>query len=179
MRKKLLYLFGWICVVLSVFWIFWWIYVNATDNGGWWEKQSWCEGQECSDVYEKKDSKKSGTNSSSEVGLNLSDECLMKWWKWCFKMDYLLWWKNSKIAQRNDKRTILNVLQDVVLAATYMVWTVLTIVLMYCWLMYIIASWTWKDPNNYKRWLKYAAIWSVLVRCAYAIVRLIQYIAKW
>jgi hypothetical protein len=94
-------------------------------------------------------------------------------------LDYLLWWKNSQIAQRNDNRTVIDVLQDAVLAATYMVWTVLTIVLIYCWLMYIIASWTWKEPTTYKKWLIYAAIWAVLVRSAYAIVRLIQYIAKW
>ena len=127
-----------------------------------WRKQEWWWG-----------------SSSSDIGINLQWWCLTWMWEWCFKLDYLLWWKDSEIAKRNDNRTVLTIAQDVVLAATYMVWTVLTIVLIYCWLMYIFSSWKWKDPSKYKKWLIYAAIWACLVRGAYAIVRLIQYIAKW
>ena len=118
-------------------------------------------------------------DSSSDIGINLKGECITWMWKWCLKLDYLLWWKDSNIAKRNENRTVLIIAQDVVLAATYMVWTVLTIVLIYCWLMYILSARGWKDPSNYRRWLVRAAVWACLVRWAYAIVKLIQYIAKW
>ena len=105
--------------------------------------------------------------SSWDVSINFSDWCLT--------------WAGTKcfvINSENDM-TVLTIAQDAVLAATYMVWTVLTIVLIYCWLMYIFSSWWWKDPSKYKKWLIYAAIWALLVRWAYPLVRLIQYIAKW
>ena len=145
----------------------------------WWESSDWGDGQTGNPVENDWNSSNNTSSNSRDVWIDLSDECLRKGWRWCFKLDYLFWWKNSQIAQRNDNRTVIDVLQDAVLAATYMVWTVLTIVLIYCWLMYIIASWSWKEPTTYKKWLIYAAIWAVLVRSAYAIVRLIQYIAKW
>ena len=68
--------------------------------------------------------------------------------------------------------------QDILLSATYMVWTALTIVIIYCWLWYIFAARWWNDINKYKNWLKKAMIWVILVWWAYVIVRLIQYIAK-
>ena len=118
-----------------------------------------------------------GAASSTEIGIDLSDKCLKLWWRDCLKIDYLLFWKWSTIAKRNENRDVLTVAQDVVLAATFLVWTVLAIVLMYCWLMYIFASANWKDPSRYGQWLVKAAIWAVLVWSAYGIVRLIQYIA--
>jgi len=168
MKKRLLYSILWLCSVLFGLSFVWWSVVYA-DGGE--DDQTWKSVENTGGGW--------GGASSTDVWIDLSDECLRKGWKWCFKLDYLLWWKNSQIAQRNDNRTVIDVLQDAVLAATYMVWTVLTIVLIYCWLMYIIASWSWKEPTTYKKWLIYAAIWAVLVRSAYAIVRLIQYIAKW
>ena len=105
--------------------------------------------------------------SSRDLSISFSDWCLTGVWTKCF------------LVSSEDDKTVITVAQDVVLAATYMVWTVLTIVLVYCWLMYIFASWNGKNPIKYKKWLIYASIWALLVWCAYPIVRLIQYIAKW
>ena len=80
---------------------------------------------------------------------------------------------------KSGKTTAKTLSQDIVLAATYMVGTVLTIIIIYCGLWFILASRDGKDVNKYKKWLINAAIWALLVWWAYAIVRLIQYIAKW
>jgi hypothetical protein len=109
------------------------------------------------------------------VGINLSSECTMWMGKNCFDYEQIIW--IDKI--QNPNMTAKSIAQDTILAATYMVWTVLTIVIIYCWLMYIFASRDGKDVSQYKKWLIYAAIWALLVWWAYAIVRLIQYIAKW
>lgn len=105
--------------------------------------------------------------------------CLTWMWKWCFSFDEIIHWKDSEITATNKNRTVTTIAQDIILAATYMVWTVLTIIIIYCGLMYIFSASNGKDTSKYKKWLINAAIWAILVRWAYAIVRLIQYIAKW
>lgn len=112
-------------------------------------------------------------------GLSTAWGCLTWMWNWCFSFDRFIHWSGSNITPKNEHRTVTTIAQDIILAATYMVWTVLTIIIIYCGLMYIFAARDGKDVSNYKKWLINAAIWAVLVRWAYAIVRLIQYIAKW
>lgn len=113
-------------------------------------------------------------------GLSTTWGCLTWMWNWCFSFDVFIHWSGSKLTSTNERRTVTTIAQDVILAATYMVWTVLTIVILYCGLMYIFAARGGKDnASQYKTYLVNAAIWAVLVRWAYAIVRLIQYIAKW
>ena len=109
------------------------------------------------------------------TGINVTWSCLKWMWKWCFEYDKIIWIADEKAG----KTTAKTLSQDVVLAATYMVGTVLTIVIIYCGLMYIFAARDGRDVNKYKKWLINAAIWALLVWWAYAIVRLIQYIAKW
>lgn len=109
-----------------------------------------------------------------DVWIHLTDECLAGMGEWCMDYGKMMWFKEEQ-----PNYTPTTIVQDVILAATYMVWTVLTIVIIYCWLMYIFASRWWKNPEAYKNWLINAWIWAILVRWAYAIVRLIQYIAKW
>ena len=115
------------------------------------------------------------TTQETEIGINLSDSCLRGVWKNCFEYEKLIW-----IAGKQEtKYTATSIAQDVMYAATYAVWTVLTIVIIYCGLMYIYASRWGKDPSSYRKWLVYAAVWAILVWWAYAIVRLIQYVARW
>lgn len=119
-------------------------------------------------------------DSSQTGGIPVvSQDCLNWMWKWCFSFDEIIHWENSDITTTNKNRTVMSVAQDIIFAATYMVWTILTIVIIYCGLMYIFAARGGKDVKNYKTWLINAGIWAVLVRWAYAIVRLIQYIAGW
>lgn len=92
----------------------------------------------------------------------------------------LTWvWNECLVINAENDYTLESIAQDVIFAATYMLWTVLTLVIIYCWLWYIFAAKWWKDVNKYKNWLKNAMIWAVLVRWAYSIVRLIQYVAQW
>ena len=114
-------------------------------------------------------------NVTDDIGINLSGNCLYWMWKWCFNYEKMIWIEDDQWS----KYSAMSIAQDVILAATYMVWTVLTIVIIWCGLWYIFASRDGKDVNKYKKWLISAAIWAVLVRWAYAIVRLIQYVAKW
>ena len=118
---------------------------------------------------------KSLTTQETDIGVNLTDSCLKGVWKNCFEYEKLIWIDGKQ----KTKYTATSIAKDVMYAATYAVWTVLTVVIIYCGLMYIFAARSWKDPSNYRKWLINAAIWAILVRWAYAIVRLIQYIAKW
>lgn len=109
-----------------------------------------------------------------DIWINFWNSCLTGMGRWCFHYERIMW-----IDKTQPDYTATSIAQDVIFAATYMVWTVLTIVLIYCWIRYIIAARWWEDPKTYKNWLIKAAIWALLVRWSYAIVRLIQYIAKW
>ena len=92
----------------------------------------------------------------------------------------LTWVSNGcLVVNAENDFTLESIAQDIIFAATYMVWTILTLVIIYCGLWYIFAARWWKEVNKYKNWLKKAIIWSILVWWSYAIVRLIQYIAKW
>ncbi len=115
----------------------------------------------------------------SDIWINFWNNCLTWMGRGCFHYEKIIWIdKNADGTSRPDY-TATTIAQDLIFAATYMVWTVLTIVLIYCWIRYIIAARWWEDPKTYKNWLIKAAIWALLVRWSYAIVRLIQYIAKW
>ena len=110
-----------------------------------------------------------------DIWLKLDESCLMWMWKWCMDTDRIIWIERERAWNITPK----SIAQDVILAATYMVWTVLTLVIIYCGLMYIFAARDGKDTSKYKKWLINSAIWALLVLWAYSIVRLIQYIAKW
>ncbi len=114
-------------------------------------------------------------DGDTKIWINFWNNCFNGMWKWCFDYEKMIW--IDKV--QNQNITTKSIAQDILLAATYMVGTVLTIVIIFCWLMYIFAAKWWKNPNDYKKWLINAWIWAILVRWAYAIVRLIQYIAKW
>jgi len=120
---------------------------------------------------------KGGGWSAESVWINTKKECLMGMWKWCFDYEKAVWIDEAQ----NPNISATSIVQDVIFAATYMVWTVLTLVIIYCWLMYIFAS-RWgqeSKANTYKKWLISGAVWALLVWWAYTIVRLIQYVAHW
>lgn len=114
------------------------------------------------------------TNPDKKMGIKVNGDCLTWMGKWCFDYEEIIWIDKTQ----SQNVTARSIAQDIIRSATYMVWTVLTIVIIYCGLMYIFASRDGKDVSAYKKWLIYAAIWALLVWWAYAIVRLIQYVAK-
>lgn len=114
-------------------------------------------------------------STSKDIGIDFKWSCQTWMWKWCFDYEKLIWIDKTQ----NPNITATSIAQDVMRSATYMVWTVLTIIIIWCGLWYIFAARDGKDTSKYKKWLISAAIWALLVRWAYAIVRLIQYMAKW
>lgn len=76
-----------------------------------------------------------------------------------------------------EDATVTVIAQDIILAATFIIPTVVVIGLMYSGWIYITAkddSAASKGKNGIKR----SFIWLILVMSAYTIIRLIQYIAK-
>jgi hypothetical protein len=111
----------------------------------------------------------------SDIWINFWNSCLTWMGKGCFHYEKIIW-----IDKEQPDYTATSVVQDIIFAATYIVWTILTIIMIYCWLWYIFnASSSSDKTGKYTDWLKNALIWSILVRWSYAIVRLIQYIAQW
>jgi hypothetical protein len=164
MKKILFVLLANISVILSVIPIY--NLVHAQEWGGpstpWWDPTPAAED--------------TPTDTAGSVGINIEkDPCFYWMWKWCFDYE-----KAVGISEaQNPNISAKSIVQDVIFAATYMVWTVLTLVIIYCGLGYILASKDGKDATTYRKWLVNAAIWAILVWWAYGIVRLIQYIAAW
>jgi hypothetical protein len=150
--KKFIYLSAWLLIMCGLFFTECFAQGETTWGSTWWGTTWW----------------------ETTVGVILWWECLTGVWKGCFDYESVIW-----INKNRKKFTALSIVQDVIYAATYMVWTVLTAVIIWCGLWYIIAARWWKDTNAYRKWLINGAIWAILVLSAYAIVRLIQYIAKW
>lgn len=113
---------------------------------------------------------------SEDVGIHFNENCLTWMWVWCFHYERVIWIDDN---QPGSGYTATSIAQDLVVSATYAVWTILTLAIIYCWLRYIFASASGKSANEYWKRLVRAAIWACLVRWAYGIVRLIQYIARW
>ena len=125
----------------------------------------------CSNAPEPQD-KKPNEVEAEEVWIDLA--CLTWMCTSAFSFKKLLFGDSQQ-----EGITVKSIAQDAIFAATYLVWTILTIVIIYCWLMYIFSARSGKADSKYKTWLINAWIWALLVRWAYAIVRLIQYIARW
>jgi len=113
-------------------------------------------------------------SDDSDIGINFWHGCLTGMWRKCFHYEKIMW-----IDKEQPDYTATSIAQDLIFAATYIIWTVLTVVMIACGLWYIFAAKWGNDTSKYKKWLINAAIWAVLVRWAYAIVRLVQYIAAW
>ena len=113
--------------------------------------------------------------TSSDIGIKFWNNCLKWMWRDCFDYEKMVWIEDSQ-----PDYTATSIAQDLIFAATYILWTVLTIIMIICGLWYIFAARSWSsNTSKYKTWLINAAIWAILVRWAYAIVRLVQYIAAW
>lgn len=68
--------------------------------------------------------------------------------------------------------------QDIILSATFFIWTIVTIAIIISWLMFIFAAASGKETTKAKSWLINSLIWLLIVVSSYVIIRLIQYIAK-
>ena len=84
----------------------------------------------------------------------------------------------KSVRATGDPTSVGLFVQDIVLSATFFIWTVVTIALIISGLMYIFAAASGKDPKNAKSGIIGALIGLVIIACSYFIIRLVQYLAK-
>ena len=100
-------------------------------------------------------------------------------WTAQFDIYWALWMAHKSKTEGGKETSVMTFIQDIILAATYFIWTVVTVALIVSWLLFVFS---WADSslrNRAKSWFKYALIWLVIVTLSVVIVRAIQFIAKW
>ena len=111
------------------------------------------------------------TNTLASVWMTVNTRCLINWQ--CGMNLYELLW----IRRKDTTPTVMSVIQDVILAATTFVWTLIVIALVVSGLLFAIASISWKDTQRAKKIIIDCFVWLLLVMWSYTIVRLIQFLA--
>lgn len=111
------------------------------------------------------------TNTEWALGIECNNEQLINW-QCKFNINETLGIKQWSSATIGEK------IQDIILSATFFIWTIITIVIIYTGLMYVFSWASGQSPDKYKQWLINALIWLLIVSASYAIIRLVQYIAK-
>ena len=101
----------------------------------------------------------------------MNTECLLN--GQCKLNVYKVFW----IRKSNPNPTVWWLFQDIVLAATSFVWTVVVIALVVSGLIFAFGSISWKDTKKAKTIMIDCLIWLLLVMWSYTIIRLIQFIA--
>ena len=170
MKKKKVYMF----VIIILFAIVFSKSVCVAD----WNNLTWCDSERVYSIWNwltwccPRDLTDGVCNASLEdVWIKISTSCLLNWQ--CGLNVYKVMW----IRKSNEKPTVMWLIQDVVLAATTFVWTVLVVVLVFAWVLFALWSITWKDTKRAKSILIDGFIWLLLVMWSYAIIRLIQFLA--
>ncbi len=84
------------------------------------------------------------------------------------------------IKKSNPHDSVWIVVQDVILAGTSFIGTVLVLALITSGIMMILwgSSGSSSMASNGKKWVLYSIIWLILVLSSYAIIRLVQFVAR-
>lgn len=144
---------------------------NTTNSGG------PCPGSPGCPWYEETmDDINNNSTPSSFNGMTINEDCLTN--GQCKFNIYDTLGIRKSVRSEWDPTSVGLFVQDIVLSATFFIWTVVTVALMVSGLMYIFAAASGKDPSKAKKWITGALIWLVIVACSYFIIRLIQYLAK-
>lgn len=112
-------------------------------------------------------------NTAWNLWINMSSGCLINW-QCSYNIYKTLW-----IRQSDQNPKVSTFVQDIVLWITMFLWTVITIILITSWILYILAAILWKSnlADMAKKWIFNSILWLLLVTWSYAIVRLIQFVA--
>ena len=112
-------------------------------------------------------------NTAWNLWINMSSDCLINW-QCSYNIYKTLW-----IRQSDQNPKVSTFVQDIVLWITMFLWTVITIILITSWILYILAAILWKSnlADMAKKWIFNSILWLLLVTWSYAIVRLIQFVA--
>lgn len=120
------------------------------------------------------------TTANAESGtvnwITINSNCLLNWQ--CKFNVYDTLGIRKSIRSEWDPTSVWLFVQDIILAATTFIGTILTIAIIVSGLMYIFAAASGKDPAKAKTWLINSFIWLLIVILSYSIIRLIQYLAK-
>jgi len=113
------------------------------------------------------------TNPYWNKWINMNDRCLVNWQ--CSLNIYQTLW----IRKSNPRPDVQTFVQDIILALTNFFGTVVAVILVVSWLLYIFSSFKWNSSlaSTAKSGIFWSLIWLLLVSCSYAIIRLIQFIA--
>jgi hypothetical protein len=85
-----------------------------------------------------------------------------------------------KQSTNQDPTSVWLFAQDIVLSMTFFIGTVVTIVIIFAWFLYVWSwlSWNTTLQDRAKKWLIWAFIGMLLVMSSYVIIRLVQFIVR-
>lgn len=113
------------------------------------------------------------TNTVWNMWINMDSNCLINW-----QCNYNIY-KTVWIRKSDPNPSVSTFVQDVVLWVTMFIGTVITVVLIVSWILYILAAILWRSnlADMAKKWIFNSILWLLLVSWSYAVVRLIQFVA--
>ena len=106
-----------------------------------------------------------------DIWINISTDCLLR--DGCSLNVYKVLW----IRKSNPNPTVWWFFQDIVLAATTFVWTLIVVALVFSGLLFAFWSISWKDTKRAKTIMIDSFVWLLMVMWSYTIIRLIQFLA--
>lgn len=112
-------------------------------------------------------------NNYWDMGIELNSDCLING-----QCSYNIY-ETLGIRKSDQNPSVTTFVQDIVLATTTFIGTVIAIVLVISWILFIMASIQWNPDfaKKAKQWIINSLIWLLLVVGSYSIVRLIQFLA--
>lgn len=111
-------------------------------------------------------------NNYWNMGIECSQDQLINW------QCKLNIYKTVGIREWNENQDPKSFIQDIINWATMFIWTVVTIALVYSGFMYVYAGSTGEETSKYKKWIMKSLVGILIVGSSYAIIRLIQFLAK-
>lgn len=113
------------------------------------------------------------TNAEWTAWINMNSECLINW-QCSYNIYQTLWIRKS-----DQNPSVTSFVQDIILAVTMFIGTVVSIVLVVSGILYVVAwiQWNSSTADTAKKGIVNSLIWLLLVVASYSIVRLIQFLA--
>lgn len=112
-------------------------------------------------------------NLEWDMGINMNPDCLIN--GQCSMNIYKTLW----IRKSDQNPSVGTFVQDIILWITMFLGTVIALILVTSWILYILAAIQWKSSlaDMAKKWIVNSILWLIFVTWSYAIVRLIQFVA--
>ena len=112
-------------------------------------------------------------NNYGNAWINMNSDCLINW-----QCSYNIY-KTLGIRKSDQNPSVKSFAQDIVLAATTFIGTVIALILIISWVLYTVSAIRGDShlADMAKKGITGSLVWLVLVVSSYAIVRLIQFVA--